>query len=127
MSNNPYLQCDSQSKILEALGLGPRAIGKTNTSVRAVLEAILASRFPGACKTHVDLTSSEEPGVVPFNLAEEGIFHTESGKLQTLTTSGITLDLTVVSTCSLFLLIIVHVHGAAACEPLVFSWKSFEA
>lgn len=52
LSNNPYLQCDSQSKILEGLGHGPRAIGKTNTSVRAVLEAILASRLPGASKIH---------------------------------------------------------------------------
>lgn len=110
MSNNPYLQCDSQSKILEGLGRGPRAIGKTNTTVRAVLEAILASRLSGACKTHVDLTSSEEFGVISYDLAEAGIFHTKSGKLQTLTASGITLNLTVVSTCSLFLLFIAHVH-----------------
>lgn len=75
MSNNPYSQCDSQSKILEGLGHGPRAIGKTNTSVRAVLEAILASLLPGACKTHVDF-SSEELGVIPFNLAEADVFHT---------------------------------------------------
>lgn len=100
----------SRKTLRDLLGHGPRAIGKTNTSVRAVLEAILASRLPGACKTHVDLISSEELGVIPFNLAEAGVFHRKSGKLQTLTGSDSTLDLTVVSTCSLFLLFIAHVH-----------------
>lgn len=64
----------SRKTLRDLLGHGPRAIGKTNTSVRAVLEAILASRLPGACKTHVDLISSEELGVIPFNLAEAGVF-----------------------------------------------------
>jgi len=120
VSNNPCLQCDSQLESLAGFGCEPTGIGKTNTGVRAALEAVPG--LPGACEPCVDLPSLEKRGATPFDLAEAGAFHTRSGALRTAAASRIALSLAVVSTCLVLLPRFPPVAGAR--QRLLSLWLS---